>query len=389
MTAKIDDYLKKLYYTPRNSASYSSASKLWKYIRTDPDKPANLDFKKLKAWYDLQATHNIHKSSVNNFKRQAIIVESPDEQWDADLIVINTIKKYNDGYCYILACIDLFSRYAWAVSLKTKSAKDVRDGFRKILSKGRHCEILRTDRGSEFTNAIMKQYLKKQKIYHIFTYNELHANYIERWNRTLQDKMYKYFYEHQTLRYVDVLDDFVASYNSTVHSTINMAPKDVTLANSMTIYERVYLPILESIGSAKPSYQFNVGDTVRLSYGRRMFARGYAEKFSEELYKIASRVPSHPPRYKIVDLMGESIKGSFYEQEMQKAYVNTDDMEFKIDKVLGKKRLGKKLHYLVSWYGYPSKFQSYVPASQLKNYSGKQHQSGARQSLRRKVKPSS
>ena len=366
----IDDYLTRAYYTKKNPASYSSPSKLWKHVRSASDKPEGLDFKTLSKWYDLQATHSIHKNPLKRFKREAIISEYMDQNWDADLITLNDLKQYNDGYCYILGCIDLFSRYAWAVCLKTKSGKDVKTAFQKIFSGGRKCEVLRTDRGSEFTNSVVTGYFKEIGVYRIFTYNELHANYIERWNRTLQDKMYRYFYEHQTLRYVDALEDLVTSYNATIHSTINMAPKDVTESNSLGIYESVYVPILDEFAGKKPEYKFSIGDAVRLVYSAKPFQRSYDERHTEELFKIVDRIPSHPPRYKLVDLMNEAIKGSFYEQEMQKASL-TDDMVYKINKVISKKKIGGVMHALVSWYGYPKKFQSYVPVSQLKDYLGK------------------
>lgn len=370
MDPAIDNYLTKSYYTKKNPASYSGPVKLWNHIKSDPGKPLDLNFKMLKKWYDLQDTHNIHKIPVKRFKRESIIVEYMDQEWDADLITLNDLKRYNDGYSYILACIDLFSRFVWCVSLKVKSGEEVMAAFKSIFSKGRKCEILRTDRGGEFVNNTVKSYFKEIGVYQIFTYNELHANYIERWNRTLQNKMYKYFYEHQTLRYIDVLQDFVVSYNSTTHSTINMAPKDVTEANARDIYERIYIPILEKSSGQKLQYKFSIGDIVRLTYNVKAFQRGYKEHYTEELFKIVRRIPSYPPRYKLVDMMDEEITGSFYEQEMLKVLLE-NNVEYKIDRVISKKKIGGVLHALVSWYGYPEKFRSYVPVSQLKDYSGK------------------
>lgn len=370
MDKEIDEYLSKAYYNIKSPASYSSATKLWKQIRAKSDKPSKLDFRVLKKWYELQDTHVIHRQPVRRFKRQAIVTEFTDEQWDTDLITLNDLKQYNDGFCYILACIDLFSRYVWAVCLKKKSGDEVKAAFESIFAKGRKCKILRSDRGSEYINNTVKTYLKEAGVYQIFTYNELHANYIERWNRTLENKMYKYFYEHQTLRYIDVLQDFVESYNATVHSTIKLAPQDVTEANSRDIYERVYMPIVEESAGKRPKYNFSIGDTVRLSYSVKPFQRGYKERFTEELFKIARQIPSHPPRYKLVDLMGEEVKGSFYEQEMVKVS-KSDNAEYKIDRVIRKKKMNGVMHALVSWYGYPAKFNSFIPLSELKDYSGK------------------
>lgn len=366
----VDDYLTKAYYTKSAPASYSSASKLWKHIKLDPEKPAKLNFKTLLRWYDLQDTHIIHKRPVRRFRREPIVVEYSDQQWDSDLITLNALKQHNDGYCYILGCIDLFSRYAWAVCLKTKSGNEMKAALQTIFSRGRKCEILRSDRGAEYTNGVVRAYLRELGVKQIFAYNELHANYIERWNRTMENKLYKYFYEHQTLRYVDVLDDMVASYNATIHSTINMAPRDVTDANSREIYERVYMPIVKGAASARPKHKFSVGDKVRLSYSVKPFQRGYAEQFSEELFEVTYVLPTNPPRYKLVDMMNDEITGSFYESEMVLANP-PDDSTYKIDKVISRKKINGVMHGLVNWYGYGPKFRTWVPVSQLKDYSGK------------------
>ena len=195
------------------------------------------------------------------------------------------------------------------------------------------------------------------------------ASYAERINRSLQERLYKYMYEHQTLRYVDILPDIINSYNSTIHSTTGMAPKDV--ANSHALYEKVYMPLVLK-QARPPKFKYSVDDAVRISYERMPFTRGYDQHYSEEIYKIQYRIPSKPPRYRLTDLNGEEIKGSFYEEELQKADISPDTV-FKISKVHKnrKKKIQGKIHYLVSWLGYPRSMDSYVSAKEIKDYKGK------------------
>ena len=108
--------------------------------------------------------------------------------------------------------------------------------------------------------------------------------------------------------------------------------------------------------------KFATGDKVRISkYKRAVFDKGYTPNWSEEMFVVNRAIPTRPITYSIVDLMGEAIEGSFYEQELQKAKQET----FRIEKVL--KRDDKKKKALVSWSGYPDKFNSWISFKDLEN----------------------
>ena len=108
--------------------------------------------------------------------------------------------------------------------------------------------------------------------------------------------------------------------------------------------------------------KFATGDKVRISkYKRAVFDKGYTPNWSEEMFVVNRVIPTRPITYSIVDLMGEAIEGSFYEQELQKAKQET----FRIEKVL--KRDDKKKKALVSWSGYPDKFNSWISIKDLEN----------------------
>ena len=97
--------------------------------------------------------------------------------------------------------------------------------------------------------------------------------------------------------------------------------------------------------------KFTIGDKVRISkYKRQVFNKGYTPNWTEEIFAIDKVLLRKPVTYNIVDLMGESIKGSFYEQELQKAKQQT----FRIEKVI--RRDNKKKLALLKWSGYPDKF---------------------------------
>ena len=120
--------------------------------------------------------------------------------------------------------------------------------------------------------------------------------------------------------YLDVLDDIVKKYNNTVHSPIKMKPKDVT-DDSFGEY---------SEETNKKDPKFKVGDNVRISKYKNIFAKGYTPNWSEEVFVVNKVRDAVPWTYIINDLNGEKIMGSFYERKLQK----TDQKEFRIEKVI-------------------------------------------------------
>ena len=147
--------------------------------------------------------------------------------------------------------------------------------------------------------------------------------------------------------YFDVLYDIVNKYNTTVHRTIKMKPIDVT-DDSYTEYN-------EDFNKKDPN--FKVGDHVRISKYKTIFAKGYTPNWSEEVFVVSKIKNTVPWTYIVSDLNGEKITGSFYEKELQK----TSQEKFRIEKVL--KRKGDKLY--VKWKGYDSRFNSWIDKKDL------------------------
>ena len=133
--------------------------------------------------------------------------------------------------------------------------------------------------------------------------------------------------------YIDKLDDIVDEYNNTYHATIKMKPTDVK--------DNTYINTSKEINNKDP--KFKVGDHVRISKYKNIFAKGYMPNWSEEVFVIKKVKNTVPWTYVINDLNGEEIIGTFYEKELQK----TNQEEFRIEKVI--RRKGDKLY--VKWKG--------------------------------------
>ena len=133
--------------------------------------------------------------------------------------------------------------------------------------------------------------------------------------------------------YIDVLNDKVNKYNNTVHKTIKMKPIDV-MGDSYVEYNEDF---------NKEGPKFKVGDHVRISKYKNIFAKGYVPNWSEGVFIVNEIENTVPWTYTFNDLNGEPITGTFYEKELQK----TNQKEYRIDKIL--KRKGDKLY--VKWKG--------------------------------------
>ena len=107
------------------------------------------------------------------------------------------------------------------------------------------------------------------------------------------------------------------------------------------------------------TWKYAVGDRVRIAMQRQPFRKGYLGQWSVELFEIATRLPTTPVTYELRDMAGESIKGRFYEPEIQKVLISDDD-SFDIERIRKTRRRNGKIQYLVSSEGYPRKFDSWV-----------------------------
>jgi hypothetical protein len=146
-----------------------------------------------------------------------------------------------------------------------------------------------------------------------------------------------------------------------------MAANDISVKNEREVYEKVYLPVELEREKEPIVYKFRKGDKVYISSKRGLFEKGYTPQFSQELFVIATRLPTHPVHYRLKDLAGELLLGSYYEDEMLSALVN-DDSSYAIDRVILHKTVkGAKLA-LIQWKHYSKKFNSWIPVSEIRLY---------------------
>ena len=186
-----------------------------------------------------------------------------DNIWGLDLADMPSFSEYNKRIKYLLCAIDLFSKYAWVIPLKDKKGTSIVNAFQKIILERRKPNKICVDQSSEFYNQSFKDFLKinNTEMYSIF--NEGKSVVAERFIRTLKNKIFKHMTTISKNVYFDVLDDVVNKYNNTVHRTIKMKPIDVT-DDSFAEYNEE---------SNKKDHKFKVGDHVRISKYKNIFAK--------------------------------------------------------------------------------------------------------------------
>ena len=291
----------------------------------------------------------LHKPIKRKFKKRRVFVNGIDKTWAADLADMTALNEYNEGYRFLLLVIDIFSKYGWIIPLKNKQGITTANALETIF-KERKPKKLWVDKGKEFYNNNVKGLVELYS-----TENEEKSSIVERWIRTMKEKIWKYFTDNNTYTYIDVLPDLVEDYNNTVHSSIKMTPVEASKKkNELTVWRNLY-PDRYKINDITP--KFSVGDEVRISKKKKTFEKGYTTRWTEEIFTITKIQNTNPITYKLTDLQGKEIEGTFYEPELQK----TEQQVFRIEKVIEK----RKNKSLVKWKGYSDKFNSWVDNKDL------------------------
>ena len=249
----------------------------------------------------------LHKLLIRIFNKRKVYSQFKGNIWGLDLADTRLLSK--KVIKYLLCAIDLFSKYAFVVSLKDKKGISITNAFNKIIKQSnRKPNKIWVDQGGEFYNHVFKRELSNNDIIMYLTFNEGKSVVVERFIRTLKNKLYKHMTAINKNVYYDVLDDVVNEYNNTKHDTIKMKPKDVKNDNN-----RLYIDEYN-----KKDTRFNVGDRVRISKFKNIFAKVYTPYWNKEIFVVNKINDTVPGTYSLKDLNGEEIIGSFYDRELQK-----------------------------------------------------------------------
>ena len=204
----------------------------------------------------------------------------------------------------------------------------------------------------------MAKVLKDNGVHHFSTSGDTKASVVERFNRTFKQRLYRYMTTYNTPNYLSTLPSLVHGYNASFHRSIGMAPKEVNNDNAREVWERLYG---DKKKKKKKKAAFKVGDRVRLNKKHRPFKKGYLPGWTEEVFVVSKvRLDGNVVAYGISEWDDTPIKGTFYEEDLQKVTTTDNDL-FRIDSIVKR----KKDTVLVRWKGWPPKYDSWISKKDL------------------------
>ena len=353
--------LKQLYQDPKFPASFAGQDRVYKaqvqQLRHQSVSRGDVK-KKLRA----VDSYTLHKPTRKPTLYRRIYTKGIDYLYQCDLVDLSSLHRENDGYKWIITIIDTFSKKAWAFKMKSKFATSIVEVMTPFFRMNTPQKI-QFDQGSEFYNRLFLKLLKKHKIKHYSVYSDQKGAIIERFNRTLKTRMFRYFTSRGSHRWVDVLQDLIDGYNSSKHRSTSFAPNDVTSSNERIVRKKLFPKIVKLKKHRKAV--FKVGDTVRITRKKGIFEKGYEMGWSLEVFKVSEVKKTYPVTYGLSDYKGEKIQGSFYKSELQ--LVDKSDNIWPIEKIIKTRRRGGQTEHLVKYLGYPDAANTWIPHQDLFN----------------------
>ncbi|KAL3120164.1 hypothetical protein niasHT_008918 [Heterodera trifolii] len=297
-----------------------------------------------------QRTYTLHRQAKRRYRRLPTLAPGLHTEWQADLAIFDRLGKQNRGYKYLLVCIDTLSRQVFVEPVKTKTSANMINAFKHIFKRSKYIpwKVL-TDQGKEFTARAVQQFFRTKDVEHfcMLTSPQFHAGMAERANRSIKERLYRYFTEHKTYKWIGVVQDIVGAINHSQNSSIGMRPVDVNFKNAEALRQKLH-DAAENVVRRQPKYR--VGDRVRIEKYKHVFQKGYLPRFSNELFTVVEvHSERSPVVYRLRDDNNEIISGTVEQQFVQIEWQtgNTVRIELPSSNVTNPHELGKNLYRLL------------------------------------------
>lgn len=298
-----------IYTSPGNRAAFGSVKNLIK--------ESGLPRQKVLAYLETSKTYTKFKPVRRKFDRLPVLSLAINHIWSIDVAYLEKIAKFNDGFKYLLLAVDTLSRKIRVRPMRSKTSVAAKLAFENMLNFDTLEFPIKiwVDQGKEFKGEFQK-FCDTNQIELYSTYSETKSCMAERYIRTLKTLMYKFFEEHETVRYLPHLQKFVSLVNKRYNRSIGMAADDVTSQHIPQLLSKQTEKLQRH--SQKHS-KFKVGDRVRIALKEMPFKKGYKQQYTDEIFKIervSQSTKGGPTTYKLADTKGEIILGRFYSPEL-------------------------------------------------------------------------
>lgn len=336
---EMETILKRLYDDPSSHAAYAGVQRLWEEAQKELPTIKKRD---VREWLRGHRTYTLHFPQRIHFPRSRTIPAGFMTDVQADLADMQAFSRQNRGARYILVAIDVLSKQLFAVPVKNKSSKDMVHAFKELFAQmPMKPHRLFTDKGKEFENRAVKELFEEEQIEKYKPNSSMvKASLAERCIRNLRSRLHRYFSEHTTNKWVDVLPKIVEGINNSRSRAHGMIPAQIGHHNAQQVWGHMYGPadrFLRPNRYLRRQPKYHKGDFVRMSRNRGAFNKGYWPSYSDEIMIIDKVKASNPPRYKLVDEQGEPFSGYFYESDLQRVR-RDENTTFRIEKRLRTRR---------------------------------------------------
>lgn len=325
LTQKVlDRELKFLYFNKKSPVAFTGKSTLIPklFARLNEKKITFKNKKWVNAlvdrWFSGLPSHMVHKTPRKKFERQPVIVKGVNSQFQMDLVDMQPFARENKGFKYILTIIDVFSKKTWTIPLKSKEGHEVMRALENFFKTLKTLpKKIQTDKGKEFKNNPVQSLLEKNNIKFFTSENpETKAQIVERVQKTLENTLFRMFFHKGSNNWVDNIQEVVDGYNDRQHSSIGMTPNEATPEKEVNIL--TYQNLKRKPVRVFPSrINFKVGTMVLIPKNRKIFRKGYVQQWNKEIFKVVQVIGGKPVRYRIEDMSGEEVHGTFYREELQ------------------------------------------------------------------------
>lgn len=322
--------LSKIFTDPSSPGGFSGIEELYREAKkTIP----SLTRKDVKKFLESNLTYTRNKPRRLRFKRQRTIAAGYMSDVQCDLGDMQKLVKQNRGYRYLLVGIDVLSRTVFLAGVKSKTSEAMKKAFEELF---RQMPMLPyrifTDRGTEFTSKEMHRFFGAKNIQiHHSSFSDVKASVAERAIRNVKQRLYRYFGEYKTLKWIDVIPNVANAINHSVCRVTGVRPVDVTFKNAQKIWKHVYGDLWTR--EKLPPLRYRPKDYVRLAREKAVFRKGYLPTYSDEIYKVKDVLHGDPNLYELKNSNGTS-KGMFYGEELSRVRRNAVHL---IEQVLKKR----------------------------------------------------
>ncbi|KAL3089110.1 hypothetical protein niasHT_023574 [Heterodera trifolii] len=343
-----------LYKDLSSPVAFTSVEPLLREARKSQPKINRADVQNYLA---TQRTYTLHRQAKRRYRRLPTLAPGLHTEWQADLAIFDRLAKQNRGYKYLLVCIDTLSRQVFVEPVKTKTSANMIRAFEHIFKRSKYIpwKVL-TDQGKEFTARAVQHFFRAKDVEHfcMLTSPQFHAGMAERANRSIKERLYRYFTERNTYTWIDVVQDIVLAINHSPNSSIGMRPADVNFKNAEALRQKLH-NAAENVVRRQPRYR--VGDRVRIEKYKHVFQKGYLPRFTNELFTVAEvHTERSPVVYRLRDDHNEIISGWFYANDLCKTLEDKQQKMYEIEKVLKRKKQNGVDYAFVKWEGYSARF---------------------------------